>query len=278
MLSDITIEVPYFLGQEQDSLNIVRNQQVRRQRVSEKIELIEPIHSKGVSYMTEIRNELVLPEKVNVRQTTDWEIGIFIVSLLLLVFVRLFHSSYLRLISEAAINLNAATRMFREKSLSRIQASMQMEVLFYIVFSLFIYQFLEVIHIHIHPIPIVEYLIICVGVIGFFLAKRALYILQGNICKSFTETKEYLFHMNIYNQILTVLLFPISIVISFSKLSDLYLPVFVGIFLICVSYLFVVMRGIKILMQKRFSIFYLILYLCTLEILPLLYVYKMVAG
>ena len=125
-------------------------------------------------------------------------------------------------------------------------------------------------------ISIIEYLIICGIVVGFFVTKKVIYILQGNICKSSTETKEYLFNINVYNRILAVLLLPISMIITFSKLSNLNWPVFIGLSLVCTCYLFVILRGMKILIQKRFSIFYLILYLCTLEILPFLYIYKLV--
>ena len=278
MLSGITVEAPFLSAQAQDSADIIKYQQIRRQRLSEKIEPIYPIPVQEIIYHKEERNELVLPERLNIRQSSDWETGIFVISLLLLVFVRLYHSSYLKWLSKAAVNFNTAARMFREKSLSRIQASVQMEGLFYVIFSFFIYKLLDNIQIHIYHIPIVEYLIICGGVVCFFLAKKALYILQGNICNSYPETKEYLFNMNIFNQLLAVLLFPISIVISLSRLNSLRWAILIGILLIFICYLCIISRGIKILIQKRFSIFYLILYLCTLEILPFLYVYKIVTG
>ena len=275
-----TVETQFFVGQEPDSVNRTEYRLVRKPRPQEKIEPIHSINSKGVISFSvqETKDELILPERNYTRQTADWEIGVFIISLLLLVFVRFFHNSYLQLLSEATINFKASARMFREKSLSLIQASAQMDILFYIVFSFFVYQLFHFFNIQINEIPIIEYLIICGIVVGFFVTKKVIYILQGNICKSSTETKEYLFNINVYNRILAVLLLPISMIITFSKLSNLNWPVFIGLSLVCTCYLFVILRGMKILIQKRFSIFYLILYLCTLEILPFLYIYKLVLG
>jgi hypothetical protein len=51
--------------------------------------------------------------------------------------------------------------------------------------------------------------------------------------------------------------------------------IYLGMALLIAAYLLRFFRGIKILMNKDVLIFYLILYLCTLEILPLLLGYKL---
>ena len=275
-----TTEMLFFMEQQPDSLNDTGYRLVRKQRLKETIEPISSINPEEIfsSLVQEKNDELILPERNNVRQTADWEIGVFIISLLLLVFVRFFHNSYLQLISEATVNFNTANRMFREKSMSLIQASVQMDILFYIVFSFFVFQLSRFFNVQIYKIPIIEYLIICGIVVGFFIVKKAIYVFQGNICKSYTETKEYLFNINIYNRVLAVILLPIVMTLTFSKLNNIKWLIFLGLFFVTICYFLVIIRGMKILIQKRFSIFYLILYLCTLEILPFLYIYKLVLG
>ncbi|HAH22872.1 MAG TPA: hypothetical protein DCL77_03780 [Prolixibacteraceae bacterium] len=49
---------------------------------------------------------------------------------------------------------------------------------------------------------------------------------------------------------------------------------YTGLVVISIFYLVSLARGIKIFLRKHFSISYLILYLCTLEFLPLLLVYN----
>jgi len=49
-----------------------------------------------------------------------------------------------------------------------------------------------------------------------------------------------------------------------------------GLVMTFIFYLFTLNRGIKILMKKQFSVFYLFLYLCTLEFLPILLFLKVI--
>jgi hypothetical protein len=62
--------------------------------------------------------------------------------------------------------------------------------------------------------------------------------------------------------------------IAYFPSEDPMIAVFLGVFTTSVFYVMLLKRGISILLKKQFPIFYLFLYLCTLEFLPLLLIYK----
>lgn len=241
---------------------------------------IPPIQPERVVLLTEepVKPQIILPERKIERDSPDWQMGIFIFALILLGSVRLFFKKYLGQLLGSTVNYITASRMFRERSLSLVHASFRLDIMFYIVLSLFILQAVQVFGIKLHPVGIVSYLFILAGIIAYFGLKKFAYYIQGNISRTVQETLEFLFNMNIYNRTLGLFLLPVSLIVAFTPLAKPQLVIFAGISIICIFYILLILRGVKILMRKHFSIFYLILYLCTLEILPLLFLYKLVLG
>ena len=123
---------------------------------------------------------------------------------------------------------------------------------------------------------ILKYLIIFAGVIVYFGLKQGLYSVQGKMAEANAETQEVLYNMNLFNRILGVVLIPVTLILAFSRLPNPEILVGIGGIMVLLCYILLVLRGLKILLRKDFPIFYLILYLCTLEILPLFYIYKLV--
>lgn len=241
---------------------------------------IPPIQPERLVLLTEepVKPEIILPERKIERSSPDWQMGIFIFALILLGTVRLFFVKYLGQLLSSTVNYITASRMFRERSLSLVHASFRLDIMFYVVLSLFIFHSLQVFHVKLHPVGIVSYVFILGGLIAYFGLKRVAYYIQGSISRTVQETLEFLFNMNIYNRTLGLFLLPVTLIVAFTPLSRPELVIFTGMSMVCVFYLLLIFRGVKILMRKHFSIFYMILYLCTLEILPLLFLYKLVLG
>ncbi len=243
-----------------------------------KLGLLKPIEANQIQLLTEQveKEDIILPERKIEKGTPDWIVGLSILVLILLATVKLFFNNYFRQLFRSAFNFSSASRMFREKSLSLTHASFRIDIIFFLVFSLFLFQVGQAFQIDFHLSEIIEYLILLGGVLVFFTVKKFLYFLQGSLSKSIPETSEFLFNMNNYNRVLGLLLFPVCMVIAFTPLAETDPVILTGFVLIGMIYILLILRGIKILMRKHFSIFYLILYLCTLEILPLLFIYKLV--
>ena len=110
--------------------------------------------------------------------------------------------------------------------------------------------------------------------ITLFVVKRLSILLSGSISGLKNEVQEYLFNHTIFTLVAGVLLIPLLILINFLDINS-------GIFLQS-SYLFLLLfmalrlvkSAITAIKHKVGSLFYIILYICTLEILPLVVLYK----
>jgi hypothetical protein len=215
--------------------------------------------------------EVVFPGKKIYRNNPDWLVGVMLLAFILFGTVRLIFNKYLSQLFQSLTNYSTFQRMFRERYFSIFHASFRLDVIFNLILALYSYQFLSAYKINFGISQTFALYLACLGLVaGFFFAKRALYGLIGLLTESRQEVQEYLFSIKIHNRMLGLVLLPVTAVLAFVPLAQPELLLFGGLLLIGVFYLFSLARGIKIFLKKHFSVFYLILYLCTLEFLPLL--------
>lgn len=244
-------------------------------------DILQTIKPQAISSIPEIpaKADIILPEKSIGKNNSDWIVGVIILSLIIIASVRIIFNTYLKQLFNATIKYSTATRLFRERNFNLLHAAFRLDVLFYLILSLFIYQNAYFFGITLGVTnPFLNYLICFCSIVAYFLAKRFVYMLIAVLTESKTETSEYLFNINIYNRVLGILLFPICLALAFIPLSDDKYLILIGLVLVSIVFLLNLSRGVRILFKKQFSISYLILYLCSLEILPLLVIYKIIAG
>jgi hypothetical protein len=114
-------------------------------------------------------------------------------------------------------------------------------------------------------------LLVFLELLGIYIAFSALKIsviwLISVTFKNKETAKEYIQNILIYNLVLGILLLPVLLLIIYTY-HELFLYVAGGLVLIMIFLRFI--RGVAIgLSDSKFSLFHLFLYLCTLEILPL---------
>ena len=123
----------------------------------------------------------------------------------------------------------------------------------------------------------VLYAMIFIAANGYFSVKQSLYRLTSSIVQIKEEVREMVFNMMLYNSVLGIVLL---LVVTVHAIAHEWSGIvqWVGLAIIALFYIFSLIRTIYFSVRKEVSIFYLILYLCTLEILPILLVIKLSAG
>jgi len=218
--------------------------------------------------------EVVFTGKKVIRSNPDWLIAVLLIAFLLFASVRLIFNKYLSQLIQSTINYSTFTRTFREKYFNLFHASFRLDLIFSLIMALFSYQLLNIFKISLGVSKSYVTYLICLGiVIGYFLAKRIIYFIIGILTESKSEVQEYLFSITIYNRVLGLFLMPVSATIAFVPLTQNKPILYAGLAVIGVFYVMSLIRGGKIFLKKHFSISYLILYLCTLEFLPLILIY-----
>ncbi len=221
-------------------------------------------------------DRLGLPVREKNSFNTDWVTILFILALILFASIRGSYSKYIGYLFQSLISYSTSFRLFREKNYSISHAAFRLDLIFYFTFSLFLYQVVEVFQLELVNDNLLFFAVSIVVVTGYFILKKMAYYFIGLVFESVSETNEYLFNLDNFNRTVGIVLFPVVVLINYYPYEDPVFVVVVGIFMVTVFYAFLLQRGILILLRKQFSIFYLFLYLCTLEFLPLFLIYNVV--
>lgn len=226
---------------------------------------------------TELRDPgIVLPSREVQREPTDWFTGVVVLALVVVAVVKMSFGKYLRSLFQSTLSYPASLRLFHEQNISLKQGALLMELFFYLVFALFGYQIMNSYGMSFPASNFLKFLICFGAVLVFFGVKSFIYSLLGFINETPEETSEYLFNLKNNNKVLAIFLLPVVCFIAWTPFVDERYFMIAGIVATAVLYLFSLQRGAKILMKKQFSLFYLFLYLCTLEFLPLLLFFKVI--
>ncbi len=215
----------------------------------------------------------------NIGFGNDWFVGVILFSLFLLASVKFLFNKYLSKLVESIFNSHTANNLFLEKNINMIKGSAIINILFAVNISLFAVNTLN--HNSISPSQqygFKEFILVLVGVILLYVGKVVVVRSLGYVFKGNNEGKEYIFTTFLYNKNLGLFLFPVIIALPFVQPFAVEWLMYIGVSMISVFYILRIARGLKILFRKHVSIFYMILYLCALEIFPLLMIYKLLVG
>jgi hypothetical protein len=219
---------------------------------------------------------LVLPSQQVAQPQQDWFTVVIFIAIALFASVRHAFGNYLANLFQSLLNYSTASRMYRERNVSLSQGEIRLEIFSYFVFGLFFYQVAYHFNLDLPFTGFLKYLFSLALVTSFLLIKKFIYLITGFIIENSQETGEFIYNINNHIRVMGILALPIVALIAWAPISTPY-PLFItGLTIMLFLYLILLWRGMIIFLKKQFSIFYLFLYLCTLEILPLLLALKLI--
>ncbi|MDE5423513.1 DUF4271 domain-containing protein [Ancylomarina sp. DW003] len=215
----------------------------------------------------------------NIGLGNDWFVGVILFSLFLLASTKFLFSKYLSKLIESIFNSHTANNLFLEKNINMVKGSVLVNLLFVVNISLFAINVMNHFSVSIdNENGFQEFLLVFVAVLCLYIGKVIVVRSLGYIFNGNNESKEYLFTTFLYNKNLGLFLFPVIIALPFIQPHAVIWLINIGLFMLLFFYILRIARGLKILFRKHVSIFYMILYLCALEIFPLLMIYKLLVG
>jgi len=235
-----------------------------------------PVHaySKSIftSHLLQTRNNKPLEIQ---KFQPDWILGIFLFGFILLAWTNFFYFNRMKQIILAPLSKRFINQLIRDGNLFKERISVTLATIYILSFSLLLYQIDQLIL----KLPlwnirgILIYLSIVGSLIVFWLVKIGLIRLLGTIFKTSGTTHYYLLNLLVFSIIDGLVLLPLLVGIVYLKsIFLLYITLIFCIFL----FLFRFLRGFFIgLTLTKFSYLFLFVYLCSLEILPLLMVIKL---
>lgn len=235
---------------------------------------VKPIQNYNLDQLKVIARHIDLPSRPFEQTNNDLFTSFFLASVVLFTSVRHSFSKYLYALFQSIYNYSAAVRLFREQNISLKTGSTLMEFFYLLVLALFAFQVLKNYGMTLGSNDFILFLVSLAAVVLFYGLKIVSYSLLGFISEAKSETNEYLFNMKNYNKVLGIILLPVTALTAWAPGGHSRYFLLSGLIFISIFYLMTLQRGILILLKKQCPIFYLFLYLCTLEFLPLLLVIK----
>ncbi len=205
----------------------------------------------------------------------DWILGILILVLIILAWSKKSYGKYIGQIVNSMFNTQLAGNLYRDSNIILRKVSFLFNFIYLVVVSMFIFELFLYHEISLFKQEKIWQFAIVLGVIsGLFIFKYLSIKFVGFIFQMGKEFDEYFFNVTLYNKAMGLFLLPIVAIIPYVA-SFLVFPLqIIGISILIASTLLKYARGFKIIISKGILLFYLILYLCTFEILPVLYLYK----
>lgn len=204
-----------------------------------------------------------------------WIIGIFLLIVLLYAIIRNVYDKTLAVIFQAYWNDRAINQFTRDDNFLKLRNTLLYFILFTSVYGLLIKYIFNYFEIKLEYSEIDEYLFICIFTGSFYLLKFLMMKIAGFIFSIQKVISGYLSILSISNFVYSIIIIPLLLFYQFTP--SFFQPYLLGLILVlfCFNTIYKYLRtGSFIINNFQFPKFYLFLYLCTLEIMPLLIIYK----
>ncbi len=207
----------------------------------------------------------------------DWILGLLLLCFIVLAWVQVFYYRRLRQILVAPFSKRFLSQLVRDGDLFSERIALATGFIYFITTSLFLYQFNELV-LQKEPPGYIRgvgfFLLICLCLIGLWIFKVALIRFLAFIFRTSQTSREYLLNILIFNISTGICLLPLLVFAVYLKCA-----VFLWIcsVILILFFLFRLIRGFLIgISITKFSYVFLFVYLCSLEILPLIVLIKVV--
>lgn len=239
-------------------------------------------NEKQIAHTTKSDKDFISINKLNASKgfiSTDWMLGIIIFSLILFSWLRVGYSRFFQAAIQASYNYFTARRINEEVNITRTRVFYFMNLLFYVTIAMFITQFLEFNHITIYKLKgILLFFTIFISIITLYTLKSIVFSVLDFVFLGKKSFSSYIFTVFLYNKMVGLILLPLISILPYVPDNITPWLFYAGTFVIIILYILRIFRGLQISFKNRLSIFYLILYLCALEILPNLILFKVILN
>ena len=243
--------------------------------LSDSISVAAPSRDKTFFSTGSLKGNYFNPVEIT-KTSNDWIAVHLIILLVLLAWVRFFYRKRLSQVFSSAAANHYYYQLSREGNLFRERISIPLFIIYLVSFSLFIY--LLVVYFappSFTPLQGIKlFSAIILMVLIFWIIKNGIINLTGIIFKDYYSSSDILLTNFIFNLVFGLILLPIVIIAVYCSYKNiLYAGIVVWLLLTVYRVGRELFSGISL---SNYSLYYRILYLCTLEILPLLVVTKLV--
>jgi len=214
------------------------------------------------------KNIQFLPHHFRTTQL-NWTLVIGLISISLLLTIKANYQKFLVQVISSIMNFQLIDKMFYEKNTLLRRAFFLLNINFVLIFSLLLLLLSIFLNIELMKSKLLFYLIILATFISLLIIRYLIFYLTGLLFNKQILVSEYIHNKYLINKNIGILLMPILFTSIYSSAIIFKILLTVACTLIVIASFIKIIRGFQIIMRNGVLLFYAILYLCTLELLPL---------
>jgi len=215
--------------------------------------------------------------KPKIAQDQNWMVMILVFVLFLVAILRVYYQRKFTLFINAFFSKRFSNQIIREENALTQSTSVILSIVFLISISLFFY--LVSLHFHHQLIganELQKFGVIILACVVFYFLKFLTNKLGGYLFKVYKETDEYIFNQFLVLQIMGLLLVALCILLSYNTNINKEFIIYTGFITLGIGFIVRMIKSFGIANTNTYSPVYIFLYLCTLEILPLIIIVKLI--
>lgn len=195
------------------------------------------------------------------------------------VWVRLNYGNSLIQTIEASVSFQVASRIFKDNSLLQKQLDNVLYAFYFLSVAFLLYLAEGWLQLAPHELQGgVLYLFNLLLLAGVFFGRIILVNLTGFLFNRIKIFREYLYNTFIFNKLLGIVMLPLLLFMVYTTGTIREVFYWVAFVAVMVVVMMRLIRGVIFSFKKDVLIFYLFLYLCALEIIPLALLYRWLEG
>jgi hypothetical protein len=223
-------------------------------------------------FSSEIGEEEMAEKPLLSPNQPDWVALVLVMGFILLAWGRLFFRRRLEMIFRGVFAKNYANQLVREGNLFNERIGLILFLVYLATISMFVFQALPLYNVHLITPPGLTYTYIFGFFLGLWFLKAFMVKVLSLLFNTNENSRNLLTNMYLFNLFAGIILLPAVTCMAYANLEVFY---YISLVIIASIYTLRIIReaiiGFTII---KFSVFHLILYLCTLEILPLIVLAK----
>jgi len=199
----------------------------------------------------------------------NWTLVVCVISVLLILFLKTFYQKFVTKVMNTMVNFQLADTILREKNSITKRAFLIMNLNFILIIGLFTLLFVRMYDIQYFKESWKDYLLILAIISSVMILRYVIFNIVGWIFEWIPAVSSNLHNNYLINKNLGLILLPVVLIGIYTTPFYSRIIIFTGLITIIIVSVFRLIRGFQVLLKNGILLFYAILYLCTLELLPL---------
>ncbi len=207
-------------------------------------------------------------------ESRDWITGILFSIFIILLIIKRIKPNFLIFVAQLNVKYREFSKSVPSTNLAESNMNKLLTLNFILSSGMFIFLSFEFYNFYTGLKALHLYGFLLAFIAAIIVLKRLLLFFSGYIIAKNDLIFKYFKNIQLLNNSLGIIIIPFILTIPFVEVAFINSLIYSALFIIVFSYFIRILRGIKIFIEYNVSIFYMILYLCTIEFLPNLLMYK----